>query len=68
MSTPTLYEHPDGYVIGYADRHLIVSDETGPEIHVPIGQSGLIELGSKLIAIGMALDALATFHQMGGNA
>jgi len=64
----TLYPHPDGFSIAYSAGHLIVVDDMGVEIHVPIGQSGLLELGSKLAGIGMALDALAAYHRMGGTA
>lgn len=61
-NTHTLYDHPDGYVIGYADRHLIVIDGNGLEVHIPIGPKGLIELGLKMNAVGVTAEALAAIQ------
>lgn len=60
--TTTLYEHPDGYAIGYADRHLIIIDDNGLEVHIPIGPHGLVELGLKFMSVGVTVEALAALQ------
>ena len=67
-NTRTLYDHPDGYVIGYADRHLIVTDDNGLKAHIPIGPKVLIELGLKMKAVSVTAEAsTAIVRQIGGH-
>jgi hypothetical protein len=61
-TSPTLYDHPDGFVIGHAESHLIIIDDMGVEIHLPIGPRGLTELGLKMMAVGVTAEALAAFQ------
>ncbi|MDP3424971.1 MAG: hypothetical protein Q8S32_14590 [Burkholderiaceae bacterium] len=59
-TTPAQYSHPDGYTVGYSDWHLICIGEDDTTAFIPIGSRGLIDLGLKLAALGMA--------QLGGTA
>ncbi|MGB4060998.1 MAG: hypothetical protein WBK26_12360 [Burkholderiaceae bacterium] len=58
-NSPILYEHPDGYTVGYTDNRLFVVDDNGLEVRIPIGPRGLIELGLKMMAVGTTTEALA---------
>lgn len=53
-TTPALYEHPDGFTIGYSDNKLICIGEGDASVFIPIGHMGLIDLGLKLATLGMA--------------
>ena len=53
-NSPTLYDHPDGYTVGYSDGHLICIGEDDTTAFIPIGAHGLIDLGLKLAALGLA--------------
>lgn len=57
-SPQTLYEHPDGHLIGFDDNTLICIGDDGP-VFVPIGPQGLIELGLRMMALGTTAEALA---------
>ncbi len=46
-----LHTHPDGFTITYTHGCLVVIDDMGLEIHVPIGPQGLVDLGADLIAL-----------------
>jgi hypothetical protein len=59
-TTPAIFEHPDGYTVGYSDGHLICIDDSDTSVCIPIGPMGLIDLGLKLGALGLA--------QLGGTA
>lgn len=54
----TLYEHPDGHLIGFDDNTLICIGDDEP-VFIPIGPRGLIELGLKMMAVGTTTEALA---------
>lgn len=54
----TLYKHPDGFRIRYSDltRTLECFDEAdGYVLEVPIGETGLIDFGLALVALGFEL-------------
>jgi hypothetical protein len=61
MSTTTLYEHPDGHLIGFDDNTLICIGDDEP-VFIPIDPQGLIELGLKMVAVGVTAEALAAFQ------
>ncbi|ART52031.1 hypothetical protein CBP34_10735 [Acidovorax carolinensis] len=59
MKTPvltpeTLYQHPDGYAIEYAQNALIATDADNFVI-VPIGKRNLLELSRKLYDIAQRM-------------
>lgn len=54
----TLYEHPDGHLIGFDDNTLICIGDHDT-VFIPIGPMGLIELGLKMMAVGTTTEALA---------
>lgn len=57
-NSPTLYEHPDGHLIGFDDNTLIcIGDHE--TVFIPISPRGLIELGLKMTAVGTTTEALA---------
>ena len=60
MST-TLYEHPDGHLIGFDDNTLICTGDHDT-VFIPIGPKGLIELGLKTMAVGVTAEALAAIQ------
>ncbi len=49
----TLYKHPDGWTISYAENALISTDDDLNFVIVPIGNICLLELSKKLYEIGM---------------
>lgn len=46
-----LYKHPDGFSVHHTDGVLVIIDDTGLEIHMPIGPLGLADIGADLIAL-----------------
>ena len=60
-----LYTHPEGFTVTHdGDKHLIIIDDMGLEIHLPIGSLGLREVGQKLLALGAELEASVTPDEM----
>jgi hypothetical protein len=47
----TLYKHPDGFVISYAEKALIASDDESNFVVMPIGKTMLLDLAKKLYDI-----------------
>ena len=47
----TIYLHPDGFEIGYAQKALIASDDESNFVVIPIGKTMLLELAKKLYDI-----------------
>lgn len=61
MSAPALYEHPDGHLIAFDDNTLICIGDHDT-VFIPIGPRGLIELGLKMMAVGVTAEAMAAFQ------
>ena len=48
----TVYNHPDGFTLGFNDHTLIATDDNGNTVSLPIGPLGLVELAAELDTIG----------------
>lgn len=53
-TTPAIFQHPDGFTVGYSDNTLICIDNSDASVFIPIGPMGLIDLGLKLATLGLA--------------
>ncbi|MFZ4539364.1 hypothetical protein [Propionivibrio sp.] len=53
LAPQTLYRHPDGWSISYAENALISTDDDLNFVIVPIGNICLLELAKKLYDIAM---------------
>ncbi len=52
MNTTKLYQHPHGFTVTHdGNGHLVIVDDMGLEIHMPIGPLGLADLGADLIGL-----------------
>jgi hypothetical protein len=47
-----VYQHPDGFKLGFNDNVLTATDDDDKTVCIPIGSPGLIVLGELLAAIG----------------
>ena len=67
MSRPdnTLYEHPDGFTLDFDDNNLIATDDDGKAVSLPIGSTGLVELGHALLALAAERDEKFTSERAG---
>ena len=47
----TVYNHPDGFTLAFNDNALTATDDDGDAVSLPIGSTGLKELGFALLAL-----------------
>ncbi len=59
LTPETLYQHPDGYAIEYAQNALIATDDADNFVIVPIGKPELLALSRKLAAIAQGAEPQA---------
>ena len=57
MNGATLYAHPDGFSVHHTDGVLVIIDDMGLEIHMPIGPVGIKELAHRLLALADEMEA-----------
>lgn len=55
LTPETLYQHPDGFAIEYAQNALIATDDSDNFVIVPIGKRNLLELSRKLYDIAQRM-------------
>ena len=55
LTPETLYQHPDGYAIEYAQNALIATDDADNFVIVPVGKGKLLELSRKLYDIAQRM-------------
>jgi hypothetical protein len=52
----TVYNHPDGFTLAFNDNALTATDDDGDAVSLPIGSTGLKELGFALLALAAEQD------------
>jgi hypothetical protein len=62
-----VYQHPDGHKINIARSMLTVTNDADESVSVPIGITGLRELGERLIALSECEFTAADFSEQAGN-
>ena len=61
----TLYEHPDGFTLDFDDNSLIATDDDGKAVSLPIGPTGLKELGNALLVLAAEQEDTFTSERAG---
>ena len=61
----TLYEHPDGFTLDFDDNSLIATDDDGKSVSLPIGPTGLKELGNALLVLAAEQEDKFTSERAG---
>ena len=62
-----VYSHPDGHEINIAHSMLTVTNDADESVSVPIGLTGLRELGERLIALSECEFTAADCSEQAGN-
>ena len=63
----TVYSHPDGFALAFNDRTLIATDDDGKAVSLPIGPTGLAELGHALLALAAEQEEKFTSERAGAG-
>ena len=61
----TVYSHPDGFTLAFNDHTLIATDDDGKAVSLPIGPTGLKELGNDLLALAAEQEEKFTSERAG---
>jgi len=61
----TVYKHPDGFTLSSKGNALIATDSDGDAVSLPIGSTGLKELGLALLALAAKQEEKFTSERAG---
>ena len=61
----TVYNHPDGFTVTFAEHTLTAIDDDGKSVTLPIGPLGLVELGNTLLALAAEQEEKFTSEMAG---
>lgn len=61
----TIYSHPDGFMLAFNDNALTATDDDGDAVSLPIGSTGLKELGRALLALAAKQEEKFTSERAG---